>query len=181
MRLAELAHVEEVQVALVGVELLGQDLGQMGLADTGRAGEAEYCHRLVGPLRRQPPAQLRGHRIDSRILTDDAPLELVGEHRSVDGHELAAARFVSLLERGLISETIEHIHDPPREIATFVEDDDEGAGGAEQRDECRERRTEPHQHRHEADAEQDRYQRAERHRDHSAGISTDWPTASAGR
>jgi hypothetical protein len=46
MRPAELAHVEEMQMAAPAIEFLCEDLCEMRLADAGRAGKAEQATGL---------------------------------------------------------------------------------------------------------------------------------------
>ncbi len=76
--LAELRHVEGDQRVLVTEEELGERLGQLGLTDTGRAGEDE---RTTGTLRvlqtgTRTTDRLR-ERLDGVLLADDPLVELV--------------------------------------------------------------------------------------------------------
>jgi len=73
---------------LVAVQGLGEHLGEMALADPGRAGEAEHRERLVLALGRDAAAQLGGNLVNYGILADDLGLELGRELRGVDRREL---------------------------------------------------------------------------------------------
>ena len=88
------------------MELLRKHLGEVRLADAGRAGEAEYRERLVAPARRDAAAQLRGDRVDRGILSDDARLHAAREIDRVDGDELLASW--TILRRGAVGQAIEH-------------------------------------------------------------------------
>ena len=76
--LAELRHVELDQRVLVAEQELGERLGQLGLTDTGRAGEDE---RATGALRvlqaGAGTADRLRQRLDGVLLADDALVQLV--------------------------------------------------------------------------------------------------------
>src|SRR5690606_39481850 len=76
--LAELRHVEGDQRVLVTEEELGERLGQLGLTDTGRAGEDE---RTTGALRVLQTGARTADRLRQRLdgvdLADDPLVELV--------------------------------------------------------------------------------------------------------
>lgn len=78
MLLTELRHVEGDQRILVTEEEFGERLGELGLTDTGRAGEDE---RATGPLRVLQTGSRTADRLreglDGVLLADDALVELV--------------------------------------------------------------------------------------------------------
>ena len=78
--LGVLAHVDPDHRPLVVEQELGQRLGQLGLADTGRAEEQERSGRPVGVGDAGPgPPDGVGHRADGRLLTDQ-PVTQPGLH-----------------------------------------------------------------------------------------------------
>ncbi len=115
MRLAELAHVEEMEMPLVAEQLVGDDLGEIGLADSGRPGQAEHRDRLVLPPRRDAPAQLPRDGIDHVRLADDLGLEPAGQRGGVDDGELGLLLLVGALQRSAVGQSVENIHDNPRQ------------------------------------------------------------------
>ncbi len=69
-----LAHVEADQLDAQDV---GQLLGDLGLADAGRAAEQEGADRLVGPAQaRARHLDRRGERVDRRVLAEDHALQV---------------------------------------------------------------------------------------------------------
>jgi len=122
-------------MAAIAVHLLGQHLGEMGLADPGGAGETEHRERLVLALRRDGA--------DRVVLPDHARLDAPGEIVGIDGDEPLAAGFVGLLQRRAIGQAIENVHDVPRKIATLIDEHEDGgeSGNHHQRDGERRRGT----------------------------------------
>lgn len=78
MLLAELRHVEGDQRVLVAEEEFGERLGELGLTDSGGAGEDERATGPLGVLQTRPrtPDRLR-ERLDGVLLADDPLVELV--------------------------------------------------------------------------------------------------------
>ena len=71
-----LAHVDADHGSFVVEQERGQRLGQLGLADAGRAQEQERSGRTVGVADAGPgPAHGVGHGLHSRLLTDHAMAE----------------------------------------------------------------------------------------------------------
>ena len=78
--LAVLRHVDADHGVLVVEQELGERLGQLGLADTGRAEEQEGAGRPVGVADPRPRAAHRvGDGLDGLLLPDQALAELVLE------------------------------------------------------------------------------------------------------
>ena len=76
--LAELAHVEPDDGGLAVEEELGEGLGQLGLADAGRAEEEERADRPVRVLQPGPaPSDGVGHGLDGLVLADHPEVDLV--------------------------------------------------------------------------------------------------------
>ena len=76
--LHELGHVELDQRVLVAEQELRQRLGQLGLTDTGRAGEDERTTGTLGVLQTGAGTPDRlGQRLDGVVLADDPLVELV--------------------------------------------------------------------------------------------------------
>ena len=74
----ELAHVDLDERVVVAEQEVGQRLGQLGLTDTGRAGEDERARRALGIL--QPGAgtpDRLGDGLDGVLLADDPLVDLV--------------------------------------------------------------------------------------------------------
>ena len=131
MRLAELAHVEEMQVVAVAIKLLAEDLCEMRLADAGWPCEAEHRQRLVTPARRKAAAQLCGNGIHGVVLTNYARFYAPGQIVCVNSGDALAFRIVRFLERGAVRQAIKYIHDDPRKVAALEQiDRQSGDGGA---------------------------------------------------
>ncbi len=74
----ELAHVDLDERVVVAEQEVGQRLGQLGLTDTGRAGEDERARRALGILQPGAGAADRlGDRLDGVLLADDPLVDLV--------------------------------------------------------------------------------------------------------
>ncbi|CAG7170935.1 hypothetical protein PICSAR21_03545 [Mycobacterium avium subsp. paratuberculosis] len=74
----ELAHVDLDERVVVAEQEVGQRLGQLGLTDTGRAGEDERARRPLGVLQPGAGAADRlGDRLDGVLLADDPLVQLV--------------------------------------------------------------------------------------------------------
>ena len=74
----ELAHVDLDERVVVAEQEVGQRLGQLGLTDTGRAGEDERTRRALGVLQPGAGAADRlGDRLDRVLLADDPLVQLV--------------------------------------------------------------------------------------------------------
>src|ERR1700694_1742820 len=74
----ELAHVDLDERVVVAEQEVGQRLGQLGLTDTGRAGEDERARRALRILQAGAgtPNRLR-NRLDGVLLADDPLVDLV--------------------------------------------------------------------------------------------------------
>ena len=80
VRLLELGHVDRDDVLLAAVERLGERERRLGLADAGRAAQHEDADRLHGIV--EPRAiglDALGDHLEAVALSDDAPVENVGE------------------------------------------------------------------------------------------------------
>ena len=74
----ELAHVDLDERVVVAEQEVGQRLGQLGLTDTGRAGEDERARRALGVLQARAGAADRlADRLDGVLLADDPLVHLV--------------------------------------------------------------------------------------------------------
>ncbi len=74
----ELAHVDLDERVVVAEQEVGQRLGQLGLADTGRAGEDERAGRALGVLQAgagTPDGLADG--LDGVLLADDPLVQLI--------------------------------------------------------------------------------------------------------
>ena len=131
VRLAELGHVEEMQVAARAVQLLGQDLGEVGLAGAGRPGEAEHRDRLVLAPRREAAAQLARDGVDHVVLADHLRLQPRGERLGVDHGQLRGAGLVFPRENVFVGQAVKHIHEEPRESLGAIEQYADGARSRE--------------------------------------------------
>ena len=84
--LAVLAHVDADHRALVVEQEVRQRLGQLGLADAGRAEEQERAGRPVRVGDAGPAAAHRvGHRLHGLLLADDALAQLVFHPQQLGG------------------------------------------------------------------------------------------------
>ena len=76
MTLHVLAHVDPHDGVLVVEHRLGEGLGELGLADTGRAEEEERADRATGILdARSGPDDGIGDQADRLVLPDDPTVE----------------------------------------------------------------------------------------------------------
>ncbi len=74
----ELAHVDLDERVVLAEQEVRQRLGELGLTDTGRAGEDERARRALGVLQAGPGAADRlGDRLDGLLLADDPLVQLV--------------------------------------------------------------------------------------------------------
>src|SRR5262245_39543433 len=125
MRLAELAHVKEVEMWAIAEQLLGDHLGEIGLADTRRAGQDEPGDRLVLAAGGDPPAQLTRDRVDHIRLADHLGLQSGRKRVGVDDGELRLLLLVGALKRSAVSQTVEYVNEKPRKSVGAVEKDDQ--------------------------------------------------------
>ncbi len=74
----ELTHIDLDERVVVAEQEVGQRLGQLGLTDTGRAGEDERTRRALGVFQPRPGAADRlGDGPDGILLADDPLVQLV--------------------------------------------------------------------------------------------------------
>ena len=106
MLLAVLRHVELDQAVLVAEEELGERLGQLGLTDTGRAGEDERATGAARVLQAGAGApDGLGERLDGVVHADDPLVQLVLHV------EQAAGLLLGQLEHGDAGRGGEHLGD----------------------------------------------------------------------
>ena len=106
---AELGHVDVVQFLRAAVDLLGEDLRQVRLADAGRARETEYGDGLVWTLGGHAPVQTHDDRVDHGVLADDLGFQVARQLGRIDDGEIAALCVPLVGEHGEIGQPIERI------------------------------------------------------------------------
>src|SRR5882724_9735131 len=101
----------------------------MRLADTGRASKAKHGDRFVFSPRRDATAQLHGNGFDGGVLPDHPRPDTRSKLLRVNRDQLAAPLLICLFERYFVGETIQNIHDEPRQIRATIQKDKQGNGG----------------------------------------------------
>ena len=102
--LAELGHLEDVQVLVAAVEFLRHHLGEIRLANARRPGEAHDGDGFSLAPGGEALTQASRQRVDDFVLTDDARLEVAGELALVDHGGRLRLRLAALLTEAAVEE-----------------------------------------------------------------------------